>query len=353
MNATPPVQLSETGSDDWLLGFEIGRLEHYLSCTLAGVRPPLSIHAAPHGGAGTYVLSSPDTRYVMRRQADAAPGSAQMLEREFRILAALHQRRYPVPQPLLYCDHERPAGAPFYIAAETHGRVFSDATLPGRSPSERAALYDATNAALAQLHTIEPHQLGVADLGNGRHYVADQIGQLSLRYRGAGLDEIPEMENLIRWLPRNLPAEPAPRLVHGNFHIGNVVFDPEQPKVIAVLDWRSAALGDPIADAVSHFVAWILGEAEGNSTPLSAVDLGSFGIPSLEAYAATYAARAGLRTLPSFETYFAYSLFRAAVQRGLSGVRKGDGRVARSRAFERVKPIAVLAWAFARRAGAK
>jgi aminoglycoside phosphotransferase (APT) family kinase protein len=161
------------------------------------------------------------------------------------------------------------------------------------------------------------------------------------------------MESLMRWLPRNLPAEPAPRLVHGNFHIGNVVFDPEQPKVIAVLDWRSAALGDPIADAVSHFVAWILGEAEGNSTPLSAVDLASFGIPSLETYAATYAARAGLRTLPSFETYFAYSLFRAAVQRGLSGVRKGDGRVARSRAFERVKPIAVLAWAFARRAGAK
>ncbi len=328
---------------DWLLDLDPAPLETFLTRTMPGFRPPVSLHPAKPESTGTFVISTPDNRYVMRR---AAPGDAEALEREFRILAALSQRNFPVPRPLIYCDNERLAGAAFFVMEFVEGRNYSDPIMPGASVAYRSKAYESLNAVLAQLHNFDPRAVGIASLGNGRGYVADQIEKCARHYSSVKTEDIPEIEKLIAWLPKHLPADRPPRLIHGDFRIDNIVFHPSEPQVVAVLNWRHSGLGDPVADAVFHFMAWIL-LSSGNGGNISEADMSELGIPQLEVYAATYAHRAGLRTIPNFETYFAYNLFRMAIMQGMAA------KAGRAKAGMNVRPLAAMAWAFARRAGAE
>ena len=118
-----------------------------------------------------------------------------------------------------------------------------------------------------------------------------------------------------------------------------------------MLDWHLAGLGDPIADAVYHFMAWIMLSGVGEGHTLGEHELADLGIPTLETYAGTYAHRTGLRTIPNFETYFAYNLFRMTVLQAVTA--RHSSAAARARAHQNLRPLAALAWAFARRAGAE
>lgn len=328
---------------EWLLEFDPGPLETFLSRTMPGFRTPLSLHPAKPESTSTFVISTPDSRFVLKRAG--APAEAAALEREFRILAALNQRQFPLPRPLIYCDNEKLLGGAFFVMEHIEGRVFQDPLMPGASAAYRAKAYESLNAVLAQLHSLDPRVLGMGTLGNGRNYVADQVDRCTRHYLAAKIDNVSEMARLIEWLPKHLPPDRAPRLVHGDFRIENVVFHPSEPTVIGVLDWRLSGLGDPIADAVYHFMAWLLLGHGGAG--MSEQDLADLGIPALEVYAATYAHRTGLKTIPHFETYFAYNLFRMAV---LQGIGRPGGKAKRT---ADVRPLAALAWAFARRAGAQ
>jgi aminoglycoside phosphotransferase (APT) family kinase protein len=325
----------------WLLDLDPAPLEAFFMRTITGFRSPLSLHPAKVQSTSTFVVSTPDNRYVLRRAT--APADTAALEREFRILAALSQRSFPVPRPLIYCDNEKLLGGAFYVMEHVEGRNYHDPVMPGATAHYRSKAYEALNAVLAQLHGFDPRVLGIA-LGNGRNYVADQVDRCTRHYLSAKTEDVPEMEKLIAWLPKNLPPDRPPRLVHGDFRIDNVIFHPAEPEVVAVLNWRLAGLGDPIADAVYHFMAWILlGAGNGG---VSEDEMAALGIPALETYAASYAHRAGLKTIPHFETYFSYNLFRMAVLQGM------QGRNGKSGSMAHVRPLAALAWAFARRAGA-
>jgi len=337
--------LSKPGnSDDWLLNFNPAPLEAFLSRTLQGFRTPLSIHPAKPESKSIFIVSTPDSRYVLRRAA--APAEQAGLEREFRILAALAQRNFPVPRPLIFCDNDKFIGGAFYVMEHIEGRNYNDPIMPGASAAYRQKAYDSLNAVLAQLHNFDPRALGVAMIGNGRNYVADQVDRCTRHYQASKIEDVPEMDRLIAWLPKNLPPDRPPRLVHGDFRIESIIFHSSEPEVVAVLNWRLAGLGDPIADAVYHFMAWILLSST-NGGRVSEQELVNLGLPALETYAALYAHRAGLRTIPHFETYFAYNLFRMAVLQGMSA------HAGKSKSMANVRPLAALAWAFARKAGAQ
>jgi aminoglycoside phosphotransferase (APT) family kinase protein len=337
-----PARQKETA--DWLIDLDPAPLETFLVRTLPGFRSPLSIHPAKPQSTSTFIVSTPDSRYVLRRAV--APSEMAALEREFRILAALSQRNFPVPRVYIYCDNDKFIGGAFYIMEHMEGRNYSDPVMPGASTAYRAKAYESLNGVLAQLHNFDPRALGVGSLGNGRNYVADQVDRCTRHYLAAKVEDVPEMNRLITWLPKNLPPDRPPRLIHGDFRIDNIIFHPSEPEVVAVLNWRLAGLGDPIADAVYHFMAWIL-LSSANGGGISEEELAELGIPALEVYAASYAHRAGLRTIPHFETYFAYNLFRMAVLQGMSE------RTGKNRFTTHVRPLAALAWAFARRAGAQ
>ncbi len=339
------------------LAFDTAALAAWLQPRVADFRGPAEVRQFKGGQSNpTYLVTTPERRYVMRRKP---PGkllaSAHAVDREFRVLSALHAQGFPVAEPLVYCADEAVIGTAFYLMGHVDGRVIWDPTIPGSNPAERAAIYDAMNATIARLHAFDPAAIGLGDFGKAEGYVARQVRRWSEQYRLSETESIPEMDRLMAWLPDRVPPTSRPALVHGDFRLDNLILHPGEPRVTAVLDWELATLGDPNADFVYHLMTWVMPRSEtgGGTGTLVDLDIASLGIPSMAAYADSYARRMGLGEIPHFETLMAYNLFRlAAILQGIGGrVRDGTAANANAAAMAReVRPLAVAAWDWAQRA---
>jgi aminoglycoside phosphotransferase (APT) family kinase protein len=337
------------------LRIDPARLSDYLARNIAGFGGPLTIRQFKGGQSNpTYLLDTPARRYVLRRKP---PGkllpSAHAVDREFRVIGALHAQGFPVAQPLLYCAEDSVAGTAFYVMSFAEGRVFWEPQMPGSSPAERAAVYDAMNGTLARLHGFDPAAIGLGDFGRGDNYVARQVERWSKQYRASQTETIDEMERLIEWLPAHIPPAPASRLVHGDYRLDNLILAADAPTVRAVLDWELSTLGDPLADFSYHLMAWHMppSDSAAGTASLAGHDLAALGIPSMDAYADSYRKRTGLDPRPHLPVYLAYNFFRlAAILQGIIG-RVRDGTATSEFApakAEMVRPLAAKAWEFAR-----
>jgi aminoglycoside phosphotransferase (APT) family kinase protein len=184
------------------------------------------------------------------------------------------------------------------------------------------------------------------------------VRRWSEQYRLSETQEIPEMNRLMAWLPDHVPPTSRAALVHGDYRLDNLILHPSEPRVAAVLDWELATLGDPNADFVYHLMTWVMPRSDtgGGTGTLLGRDLAALGIPAMEDYAAQYARRMGLGEIPHFETLLSYNLFRlAAILQGIAGrVRDGTATNANAAAMAKeVRPLAVAAWDWAQRAGAR
>ena len=276
--------------------------------------------------------------------------SAHAVDREYRVISALHAQGFPVPEPLLYCADESVIGTAFFLMAYVEGRVFWDAEMPSSNPAERAQVYDAMNAALARLHTFDPAAIGFGDFGRGENYVARQVERWSKQYRASETEKIEDMERLMAWLPAHLPPAQAPRLVHGDYRLDNMILAPKEPKILAVLDWELSTLGDPLADFSYHLMQWHMPPSEAGTGSLVGHDLAALGIPPLDDYVEAYVKRTGLDPRPYLAVYSAYNFFRiAAILQGIVGrVRDGTATSAFAAAKATlVRPLAAKAWEFA------
>ena len=155
--------------------------------------------------------------------------------------------------------------------------------MPGSNAAERAAVYDAMNDTIANLHAFDPAQIGLGDFGKGENYVARQVDRWSKQYRASETEKIEEMERLIEWLPQHLPPSGPIRVVHGDYRLDNLIVAKDAPKIIAVLDWELSTLGDPLADFSYHLMAWHMPHSESAAGTASLVghDLAALGIPSM------------------------------------------------------------------------
>jgi aminoglycoside phosphotransferase (APT) family kinase protein len=281
--------------------------------------------------------------------------SAHAVDREFRVIRALHAQDFPVAEPLAYCDDETVAGTAFYVMGFVDGRVFWEPQMPGSSTAERAAVYESMNETLARLHGFGPAAIGLGDFGRGENYVGRQVERWSKQYRASETEKIDQMERLIEWLPAHLPPSPGVRLVHGDYRLDNLILDANAPRVIAVLDWELSTLGDPLADFSYHLMAWHMPQSDSAAGTASLVghDLAALGIPSMDAYADSYRKRTGLDPRPHLPVYLAYNFFRlAAILQGIIG-RVRDGTATSEFAPTRavmIRPLAAKAWEFAQRA---
>jgi aminoglycoside phosphotransferase (APT) family kinase protein len=337
------------------LRFDAGRLEDFLRAKLPGFAGPVVVSQFKGGQSNpTYLIETPLRRYVLRRKP---PGkllpSAHAVDREYRIISALYPQGFPVAEPVLYCADDSIAGTAFFLMGYVEGRVFWEPHMPSSGPAERAAVYDAMNVTLARLHSFEPAKIGLADYGRGENYVARQIERWSKQYRASETQRIEEMEGLIAWLPAHVPPAQAPRLVHGDYRLDNMIIAPDAPRVAAVLDWELSTLGDPLADFSYHLMQWHMPHAEAGTGSLTGFDLAALGIPSLDTYVEAYVARTGLDPRPHLPAYFAYNFFRlAAIMQGITGrVRDGTATSALAAAkAELVRPLAAKGWEFALKA---
>jgi aminoglycoside phosphotransferase (APT) family kinase protein len=339
------------------LRIDEARLEDYLSHHVAGFAGPLAVKQFKGGQSNpTYLLETPARRYVLRRKP---PGkllpSAHAVDREYRVIGALHAQKFPVAEPLVFCADDSVAGTAFYVMSFADGRVFWEPQMPGSNPAERTAIYDAMNATIARLHSFDPAQIGLGDFGRGENYVARQVDRWSKQYRASETQKIDAMERLIEWLPANIPPGGSPRLVHGDYRLDNLIVARDKPEIIAVLDWELSTLGDPLADFSYHLMAWHMphSESAAGTATLQGHDLKALGIPSMSDYVEAYVARTGLDPRPHLPAYLAYNFFRiAAILQGIIG-RVRDGTATSEFApakAEMIRPLADKAWEFAQQA---
>ena len=338
----PRHQLDEAALDRWLT-------DH-----VAGYAGPLTIRQFKGGQSNpTYELTTPSRTYVLRRKP---PGtllaSAHAVDREFTVISALHAQGFPVARPHALCTDDAVIGSMFYVMDKVEGRVFWDLKLPGLAPAERRAIYDAQVDTLADLHAFDPAAIGLGDYGKPGAYFARQVGRWTKQYRASEIDPVPAMDRLIAFLPDSLPPEGPTRIVHGDFRLDNMILDPAEARVRAVLDWELSTLGDPMADFSYLLIGWVIPASMRNG--LAGADLEALGIPSVEETVERYAARTGMRPA-NLDWLFAYNLFRlAAICQGIAGrVRDGTAASAHARAMAaQVGPLSDVAWSFAKKAGA-
>src|SRR5918992_5316759 len=191
--------------------------------------------------------------YVLRRKP---PGkllpSAHAVDREYRVIAALHATGFPVAKPHLLCEDESVVGTAFYVMDYVEGRVLWDQSLPGMTKPERAAIWDELNRVIAQLHGIDYRAVGLETFGKPGNYIERQISRWTKQYQASETERMEAMNNLIEWLPKNIPPSAATTVVHGDYRLDNAIFHPSEPRILAVLDWELSTLGDPLADFAYH-----------------------------------------------------------------------------------------------------
>jgi aminoglycoside phosphotransferase (APT) family kinase protein len=330
-------------------------LDAWMRANVEGYAGPLTVSQFKGGQSNpTYRLDTPDQAYVLRRKpfGPLLP-SAHAVDREFRVISALHGAGFQVARPYALCQDEAVIGAMFYIMSMVEGRVIWDNSMPGKTPQERRAIFEAEISTLARLHQLDPEAIGLSDYGRPGNYFARQVERWSKQYRAAEIDPIPEMDRLIDWLPATVPPQERTSIVHGDYRMDNMIFDPAQPRVAAVLDWELSTLGDPLADFSYLAMNWNM-PADGRSG-LSGLDLPALGIPTLDEAAGLYCRLTGRAGVPDLNWYFAFGLFRlASITQGIAK-RVQVGTAASERAREtaaRTPHLAVAAWRFAEKAGA-
>ena len=322
-----------TGALEKYLGFRIAQLEQFKG----GQSNP------------TYRLSAADGRkYVLRRKP---PGkllpSAHAVDREYKVIAALHPTGFPVARPHALCEDDSVIGTAFYVMDYVEGRVLWDQSLPGMSKQERFAIWDELNRVIAKLHTLDYRALGLETFGKPGNYIGRQIARWTKQYQASETEPIAAMNDLIAWLPHNIPPETGTSVVHGDYRLDNTIFHPREARILAVLDWELSTLGDPLADFAYHCMSWHI--PPGQFRGIAGLDLPSLGIPSEKDYVARYCERTGRSAIDPahWDFYMAYNLFRIAAI--LQGIRKRvvDGTAASEHAVDagsRARPMAELGW---------
>ena len=336
-------------SDDALDKAALGA---WLEANVEGFIPPFDLTKFPSGQSNpTYRISAASGDYVLRRKpfGKLLP-SAHAVDREYRLLSALHPLEFPVPQPLAFCSDADVIGAIFYVMELAKGRAYANGALPEFDASTRARMYAQMIDTLADLHAIDTDAAELGDFGKPGNYFERQVMRWTRQYRDSQTDYIPEMERLIAFLPETLPEQSRTSIVHGDYRIDNVVFDGDGT-LTAVLDWELATLGDPVADFSYLAMQWVM-PADGGAG-LGGLDLAKLGIPSLDAIVARYAERSGVPVGAKLDWYFAYNLFRlAGIVQGIKK-RLNDGTASHANAAQiaaKVPTLAKAAWSFAQAA---
>jgi aminoglycoside phosphotransferase (APT) family kinase protein len=338
--------------------FNADPLEQWMQSEVEGYAGPLQVEQFRGGQSNpTYKLITPARNYVLRRKPPGKllPG-AHAIDREYRVISALGRQGFPVARAYGLCTDETVIGTPFFIMEMVEGRIFWEAELPQVPAAQRPLYFDAMNAAMAQLHSIDPDAAGLGDYGKPGNYFERQIGRWSKQYLGdVDAGRVAAMDRLVAWLPANIPpGEDEARIIHGDFRCDNMIFHPTEPKVLAVLDWELSTLGHPLADFSYHLMMYRM--PAGITTGLAGLDLAAHNIPCEEDYVAAYCRRTGRDGIPHLDFYIAFNLFRlSAIVHGIKG-RLARGTASSAHADKMaasLDDLAELAWTQAERAGAR
>jgi len=297
----------------------------------------------------TYRMTDGQNNWVLRRKpfGNLLP-SAHAIEREYRLLHALEREPVPVPRAIALCDDDTIIGAPFYVMEMVDGRIFTNGTLPDLDQFDRPHVYRAMIAGLGALHRIDPASVGMQEFGKPGNYFERQVRLWTKQYHAGASEPIREIDALIEWLPKTVPASCERRIIHGDYRIDNLIFDRSCLKLKAIIDWELATVGDPLADLSYFLMHWII-PCDGRGG-IGGTDLASLNIPEQEEMLALYLETTERHSVPALNWYLSYNIFRlVCIMRGIQE-RAAAGNAANDRAEElahEIEPLAKKAWEFA------
>lgn len=292
----------------------------------------------------SYFLTYPNARFVLRKKpAGVLLPSAHAIDREYRVQGALAGTAVPVPRMRLYCKDTSIIGTEFYVMDFVEGRVFGHAWLPDVPKEKRRAMFLGMAEAMAALHNLDYQARGLSDFGKTGDYYGRQIGRWTKQWEMSKTAPNADIDRLILWLSSNVPKSVKTTINHGDFRIGNLMFDEQSGRIVAVLDWELATLGDPLADVAYSALAWRLGSDE--YMGMRDKDLAELGIPSEREYLARYE-RLAPESGKCTAFHFVFALFRIAVIfEGIAARAKGG-----TEASENAAEVGKLSGPLARRA---
>lgn len=321
------------------------QLATYLEQHIADFRGPLTSSKFKGGQSNpTYLLEAASGKYVLRRKP---PGkllaSAHAVDREYRVLQALHGSAVPVAKPFHLCVDENIIGSMFYVMEFIDGKVFWDPSLPDCTPEQRSAQFDAIIQTLAAIHSVEVENSDLADYGKPGNYFERQIARWSKQYRDSETDVITAMDALIEQLPlRCLADDGSVSLVHGDFRIDNLMFDHAGERVLAVVDWELSTLGHPLAD-LGYFCMALRLPRNPALPGLAGLDRAALGIPDEPHILKRYAELTGRAIPADWSFVLAFSFFRlASIAQGVAK-RVQQGNASSEQAEQAGRMVALLA----------
>ncbi len=296
---------------------QLEKLAEFLLKKLPDAEGELVVEQFPKGFSNlTYLLRLGDKQFVLRRPPFGAKiKSAHDMSREFNILSKLKKVFFKVPQPLLYSEDENILGAPFYIMERVEGVILRSKMPREMLPTEKtmAGIADALVDSLSELHGIDFDAAGLKDLGKPEGYVERQIRGWTMRYFNAKTDEIAEIEKAAQWLVDHLPPESEASLIHNDFKYDNLVLDTtDWTKVVAILDWEMATLGDPLMDLGTTIGYWVNQNDPDFMQQLQLSPTTLPGNPTRGEVVEMYAQKSG-REVKDVVFYYVFGLFKIAV----------------------------------------
>lgn len=319
--------MNQTGTQPELTAVRSGHridepaLWSYLAARLPGFTAPATLLQYAGGQSNpTFLIRGAGGReFVLRKKPPGALlPSAHLIEREYRVLGALRGQPVPVPRVLLFCEDASVIGTVFYVMEHVAGRIIRDIALPSASATERGAVYRDFVGVLARLHSVDWRAIGLADFGKSQNYVARQLDRWTRQYRASSVDNDPTVNALAAWLHDHLPATDRTTLIHGDYRLGNVIIDPSEPRLVAVVDWELATLGDPLCDLAYACMMYRLPRDLEAYSGLAGRNLAELGIPGEQELLATYCSLVGRSAVPEWNFYLAFSLFRlTAIAQGV------------------------------------
>ena len=261
----------------------------------------------------TYLVHHGDREYVLRRPPFGSKvKTAHDMGREVAVLSKLAPVYAPAPHVIAYCDSPDVLGAPFYLMERRRGVILRKDLPPGLDTARVRRLCDALVDALVELHAVDYRAAGLADFGKPAGYIGRQVRGWTERYTGSQTDDIPAITAVAAWLAAHEPADGPPSLIHNDFKLDNVIFDPALEKITGVLDWEMATVGDPLMDLGTSLSYWMQADdAALFQQPIFGVTMKP-GMFRRADFAARYIERSG-RRVEGLVFYYVYGLFKTAV----------------------------------------
>ncbi len=296
---------------------DTAKLEAYLEEKIPGAKGPLVVEQFPSGHSNlTYLLRMGDREMVLRRPPFGSKvKSAHDMGREYKILSHLYPVYPYVPKPLLFDEAGELMGAEFYVMERIKGIILRKAIPQSLavSPELKRRMDEAFVDKLAELHKLDYVKAGLGDFGKPEGYIERQVSGWTKRYGGSKTDDIPSVEQCAEWLAQKMPKESGASLIHNDYKYDNLVLDTNDlTKVIGLLDWEMATIGDPLMDFGTALGYWV---EEGDDDMLKMIAFGPTATPgslTRQELADRYAEKTGY-DLSKLDFYYVFALFKTAV----------------------------------------